>query len=94
MFSSKDNDDSNYEKRSLKYILIYNINMKEETKVWLEAGRILEVNPKAIINCPHCNTGTLKVIDEPIKAWNKIDRYLLCESCGHWNVITMNKPDE
>lgn len=67
--------------------------MKSSTKRWLEAGYILQNDPNAIITCPECNVGKLIVKDEPIdNSSTRIDRYLICDTCGKWNVITMQKP--
>lgn len=67
--------------------------MKPETKKWIEAGKLLQYDPKAIVQCPECGIGTLQVKDEPIgNSSNRIDRYLICNNCGKWNVITMQLP--
>jgi len=59
---------------------------------WIEAAKKLVNNPNAKVSCPECNTGTLAVIDEPFGT-EKIDRYLVCGTCGKYEVLTMNKPD-
>lgn len=67
--------------------------MKPETKKWLDAGFILQKNPSAIVKCPECEAGTLIVKDELLSSVeNRIDRYLICDNCGKWNVITMQIP--
>ena len=63
--------------------------MEELISRWIEAAKKLISNPDAIVKCPECHQGTLKVIDEPIPDWNKIDKYLICDVCGKYNVITM-----
>ena len=65
--------------------------LTETSKLWVEAAKVLGVNPEAIVNCPECKVGTLKVKDEPIEIWNKIDRYLYCDTCGKYNVLTMSR---
>jgi hypothetical protein len=71
------------------------LNMiSERTKNWIEAARQLSINPKAVVICPECNSGYLQVKDELIEQWNKIDRYLICDTCGQYNVLTMSMPEE
>ena len=64
--------------------------MSEVSYKWLEAAKILSNDVSAKIKCPECNQGILIVKDEEMIEWNKIDRYLICDNCGKWNVITMN----
>ena len=64
--------------------------MTELRTQWIEAAKKLISNPDAIVKCPECDQGTLKVIDVPIPDWNKIDRYVVCDSCGTKNVVTMH----
>jgi len=70
--------------------------MNETTRKWIEAGRILQTDTKAIVACPECSIGTLIIKDEPVADGNNqtIDRYLICNNCGKWNVITMNISQE
>lgn len=42
---------------------------------------------------PSCGNSFLKVRDEPISQWQKIDRYLICELCGRHEVVTGNFKD-
>jgi hypothetical protein len=62
--------------------------MNTKTKKWIEAGMILAENPTAIVLCPECEKGRLLVKDAPIKGLNKVDRYLICENCDKYNVIS------
>ena len=62
--------------------------MDEKTKLWLAAYDILVINPDAKTFCPECKTGTLKLKEEQIDE-NKIDRTVLCESCGQQEVFTI-----
>jgi hypothetical protein len=64
----------------------------EYMKLWMEAGKTFVLNPDANVTCPECKTGTLIIKDEPFGS-EKIDRYMICDSCGHHNVMTMVKPD-
>jgi uncharacterized protein with PIN domain len=65
--------------------------MNEISRLWIEAANILFDNPQEIVSCPECKVGKLKVTDEPIE--NKIDRYMICDKCGKYNVLTMSKPN-
>jgi hypothetical protein len=68
--------------------------MKIENKMWIEAAKILEKDPLAKVQCPECKVGTLIIKDEPLDArGDRIDRYLICDNCGKWNVITMRFSD-
>jgi len=64
--------------------------MQENTKLWIEAAKILATNPTAKVSCPVCKIGTLNVKDESFGN-DKIDRYMLCDSCGQHNVLTIIK---
>jgi uncharacterized Zn finger protein len=67
--------------------------MTPESKKWFDAGYILQKDPTVVVKCPKCNIGALEVKDEPINSGdNRIDRYLICNNCGAWNVITMQLP--
>lgn len=57
-------------------------------KKWIDAGMILAKNPAAIVLCPECAAGQLLIKDEPITGLNKVDRYLICENCKKYNVIS------
>jgi hypothetical protein len=65
--------------------------MNEIATLWLEAAKVLAVNPNAIINCPACKIGKLLIKDEPFGK-DQIDRYLICDACGKYETITMSKP--
>ena len=34
------------------------------------------------------------IIDVPIEEWNQFDCYLICNSCGKWNVLTKENPKD
>lgn len=67
--------------------------MTSINKTWVDAAKKLAENKKEQVVCPCCNKSFLKVKDEPIIQWKKIDRYLICESCGQYNVMTGNFRD-
>jgi hypothetical protein len=57
---------------------------------WLEAGKILAVDPSKVVRCPERDDGFLKVHDEVFKGDpTRLERYLVCETCGARNVLLM-----
>lgn len=67
--------------------------MKEQTRRWLDAAKILMEEPDRKILCSECEIGYLIVKDVPIIDREKmIDRYLMCNHCGKWNEMTMELP--
>ena len=62
--------------------------MSKKVQAWVEAAKIFAENPKARVKCPECNVGELMVEDVIVKEYNKMDRYIKCNSCGKWNVLT------
>lgn len=63
-----------------------------KTKKWIAAGKLLSLDKEAIVVCPECNDGILIVKDQDIEGNDKLfNRFLICNKCGKYNVITMNK---
>lgn len=62
-----------------------------EIRAWINAGITLRENPKATVVCPNCNKGHLKVTDVPVEGTDKVDRYMICDNCGSYNVITFSE---
>jgi hypothetical protein len=62
-----------------------------EWRRWLEAAKILAVDPKAAVACPECGKGTLQVIDAR-QDDVKLDRYMQCVVCRANNVMTLTDP--
>ena len=58
---------------------------------WLEAAKILAVDPKATVLCPKCGEGALQVTDARQDAL-KLDRYMRCPICLAHNVMTLREP--
>lgn len=65
--------------------------MEPRIKKWIEAGETLAKDPTAIVICPECEKGRLIVKDEPILGLDAVDRYLICDNCGKYNVISRLK---
>ncbi len=81
-------------KHQRKEVLTKRKLMTEISKSWIEAAKMLCANTHAIVSCPECKIGILKVKDEPIKAWNKVDRYVYCDTCGKFNTLLISKSDD
>lgn len=62
--------------------------MSDKKTKWVEAGKLLSRDKNLLIECPECGNGILIVKDEKIEKKNFFDRYLICNNCGKWNVIT------
>lgn len=61
------------------------------TKRWIEAAKILGINPNENILCPVCQQSFLKVQD--VKNENnplEIERHMNCELCGAYNALRIN----
>jgi DNA-directed RNA polymerase subunit RPC12/RpoP len=66
---------------------------KERFRKWGEAANILAKNPTAKVRCPECSIGYLIVKDVLVESQNKLDRYMQCDNCSSYNVITMEIPE-
>lgn len=63
----------------------------EIVKRWIEAAKILGVDPNKKVLCPVCQQNFLKVLDvknevNPLE----IERHMSCEACGAYNALRMN----
>jgi hypothetical protein len=67
--------------------------MEAKRQRWIDAAIKLSENKNEQVPCPFCANSFLKVRDEPIIQWKKIDRYLICELCGKYEVVTGNFKD-
>jgi len=65
--------------------------MSPEAERWVEAAKVLAMDPTAKVVCPQRLDGTLAVHDEPCGE-GMIERYLICDVCGAKNVIRMRAP--
>jgi hypothetical protein len=61
-------------------------------KQWREAANILAKDVNAKVICPECGIGHLMIKDELVESQNKLDRYMYCDNCGKWNVMTIAIP--
>jgi predicted RNA-binding Zn-ribbon protein involved in translation (DUF1610 family) len=57
--------------------------------LWIEAGKILAVDPKAVVKCPDCGEAELTVFDAPSGA-ARIERHMRCPKCGAYNALYKN----
>lgn len=62
--------------------------MSETYKKWIAAAKAFEDDPNAKVKCPECSIGELFIKDEIALEHRKLDRYLICNYCGKWNVIS------
>jgi hypothetical protein len=67
--------------------------MKKSSREWIDAAKIMRKDINAVITCPECREGHLKVKDELITGTNQVDRYMVCDTCGKWNVMTFESSD-
>jgi hypothetical protein len=62
---------------------------------WVEAAKVLAVDPSAVVRCPERDDGVLVVHDEVFpNNPNMMERYLVCQTCGARNIIRMRVPSE
>lgn len=54
--------------------------------LWIEAGKILAVDPKAVVKCPDCGEADLEIFDTPADATH-IERHMRCPRCGAYNAL-------
>lgn len=67
--------------------------MKEESRRWIEAARILASDPSQVVRCPDRDDGVLLVQDVVASDPTRMERYLRCEACGAWNVMRRRAPE-
>ena len=67
--------------------------MSNETRQWIDAGKILAVDPTATVVCPRCGNADLVVHDVSASP-TTIERHLRCPVCGAYNAILMKRPQE
>ena len=64
--------------------------MKDTTKRWLEAAKILCEDPNQSVRCPECNESDLTVKD--VESGSIVERHLICPKCNKYNAMRMSKP--
>ena len=57
---------------------------------WIEAAKILAVDPKAAVACPKCGQAILQIIDAGDAEIT--DRHMQCPLCRAHEVMTLRKP--
>ena len=69
--------------------------MNSKIRQWIAAANLLREDTNADVVCPECGIGHLHVRDELIPDWSsKIDRFMICDNCGKYNILTMDKPHD
>ncbi|MEI9428974.1 hypothetical protein [Mesorhizobium sp. Cs1299R1N3] len=53
-------------------------------ELWVDAGKILAGDPKAVVKCPDCGEATLDVHDSKVDATH-FERHMRCPKCGAYN---------
>lgn len=61
-------------------------------KKWIEAAKILAADTTATYPCPECKMGNLHVLKDEQLWDNKIDRWIVCDSCKAYNTMLMENP--
>ena len=63
--------------------------MPDERQRWLEAGKILAVDPAAKVECPSCGAANLIVTDAEAGDERRriLERWLQCPVCLAWNTL-------
>lgn len=66
--------------------------MSEKAKKWIEAGKLLAIDPNANISCPECGLShleTKEIIDEHYT--KEIERMIYCPKCDAKNFIKLSR---
>jgi hypothetical protein len=64
--------------------------MTPQAKRWIEAGKLLAVNPAATVRCPERDDGALTVRDvRSPKAPGVVERFMVCDKCGARNSMRL-----
>lgn len=61
-------------------------------KEWIDAGKILAVDPSASVDCPDCGKAKLEVVDG--RSGELLERWMKCPACGSFNTLRMIRPPE
>ena len=63
------------------------------SKKWIEAAKVLAVDPTAAVPCPQCGKDNLQVQDVKHDDKGRISRLLHCPTCkGHNEILMTWKP--
>jgi len=58
-------------------------------ELWIKAGSLLAVDPKASVKCPECGDADLEVSDTKARE-DHIERHMRCPKCGAYNALYKN----
>ncbi len=65
----------------------------EIVKRWIDAGKILSNDSNAEVLCPVCQSATLQVKDVRFEINSPmLERHMTCPSCGAYNALRLNRP--
>lgn len=69
--------------------------MREDSRRWIEAAKILALDAGAQVSCPVCGDGVLAVTDIDYELdVVMIERHLICPVCGASNSLRINRSNE
>ena len=55
-------------------------------ELWIDAGKILAVDSKAVVKCPDCDEANLDLYDSKVDATH-FERHMRCPKCGAFNAL-------
>jgi len=56
---------------------------------WIEAAKILSVNPTSQVKCPECSNSYLEVSDQYIPGQQIFERFIKCPKCNGSSILRM-----
>lgn len=60
---------------------------------WIEAGKILAVNPTTLVSCPACGKSNLSICEFRSKGDpSVVERTMACQICGASNSMRLVRP--
>jgi len=66
--------------------------MTTEAERWIEAGKILAVDPKATVSCPRCQDANIAITDISMQGDpGFIERHMQCPKCGAYNALRLRR---
>ena len=58
-------------------------------ELWIKAGSLLAIDPKASVKCPECGEADLAVFDNEAGK-DHIELHMHCPKCGAYNALYKN----
>lgn len=61
---------------------------------WIEAGKLVAVNPESKVICPVCEKAFLQMTDvRNEKYFSELERHMVCNECGAYNALRLFRPE-